>query len=160
MNGQKHQHREGKGTRWVFKKGCPQTDGSPAALSEGQQLGRSAMAQLCPSDRGQQSCLPSACQQRTNTNSCLWGRIIPGKGTGWAGLASRKAVLAVLERLCGHGGQQAGQELQRALAAREASSILGHSQDMRETIVPLYSALVELQPGTASNFGPPKQERH
>lgn len=118
------------------------------------------MPQLRPNDRGQQSCLPSACQQRTNTNSCLWERIIPGKDTGWAGLASRKTVLAVLESLWGHGGQQAGQELQRALAAREASGILGHSQDMREIIVPLYSALVELQPGTASNFGRPKQESH
>ncbi|KAK4805793.1 hypothetical protein QYF61_000399 [Mycteria americana] len=67
--------------------------------------------------------------QRTNTNSCPWEGIIPGKDMGWDCLAGRKALLALPERLWGHGGQQAGHELQRALAARKANSILGHSQD-------------------------------
>lgn len=73
---------------------------------------------------------PYACQQRTNANSCPWEGIIPGKDAGWDGLAGRKALLALLERLWGHGGQQAGHELQRALAARKANSVLGHSQEI------------------------------
>lgn len=73
--------------------------------------------------------------------SCSWEGVIPGKDTGWGCLAGRKALLALLERLWGHGGQQAGHELQRALAARKANSILGHSQDAEgSNYSPLLSA--------------------
>jgi len=73
---------------------------------------------------------PHARRQRTNASSCPCDRITPGKDTGWDCLAGRKALLALLERLWGHGGQQVGHGVQPTLASRKADSILGHSQDI------------------------------